>query len=169
MGRGEWGARRGGRQRALEPARLASLFIELADTVLPLEEPQPAVYRLLKHTLERLAVGAGAPGAIRLHFIVRLLRLAGFQPQLDRCTGCSAAVHAVGYWSARQGGLLCPNCLHEDPQAEPAGPAALETLEALCEADQPLALEPGLIQALKSRLDEFLRWRLDKPLKTLTT
>src|SRR3989338_6651522 len=35
-----------GLQRDLETARLASLFIELADAVLPLEEPQAAGYRL---------------------------------------------------------------------------------------------------------------------------
>ena len=95
-----------GLQRDLETTRLAALCVELVDTVVPLEEPQPALYTLLKHTLERLALGGEDLGAARSHFIVRLLRLAGFHPQLTECTGCGAPVRAAGYWSARQGGLL---------------------------------------------------------------
>jgi len=156
-----------GLQRDLPTAQAAALCLELVETVVPLEEPQPAIYHLLKDTLERFALQGGDRPAIRAHFILRFLRLAGFQPQLDECTGCSGAVHTSGYWSARQGGLLCPQCLHEDPKAEPAPPETLEALEALSESDHPFPLDPQLIQRLGRRLDDFLRWRLDHPLKTL--
>ena len=167
-----------GLQRDLETTQLAALCVELVETVVPLEEPQPATYRLLKQTLERLSLGGAEPQAIRAHFILRLLRLAGFQPQLDECTGCGRTVHspppdrrgagqATGYWSARQGGLLCPGCLHEDPKAEPVRLEILEALETLSESEQPPALETGLLPGLRQRLDNFLRWRLDRPLKTL--
>ena len=155
-------------QADLSTARCAALCADLVDTVVPLEEPQPAIYRLLKHTLEHLAIGANDLQTVRIHFIVRLLRLAGFHPQLDECTGCSAAIRAPAYWSARQGGLLCQRCLHEDPSAEQAGPDMLGALEALAEAPQPPALEAPVIAPLTQRLDEFLRWRLDRPLKTIT-
>lgn len=157
-----------GLQRDLETVRLAALCVELVDTVVPLEEPQPNTYRLLKQTLGRLALGGAELQAVRAHFIVRLLRLAGFQPQLDECTGCGQTIQASGYWSAKQGGLLCPSCLHEDPKAEPARPEILEALETLSESDHPPALEAGLLPGLRQRLDHFLRWRLDRPLKTLT-
>jgi DNA repair protein RecO (recombination protein O) len=154
----------------LETMRSAALCADLVDAVVPLEEPQLAVYQLLKQVLERLALGAGEDRlAVRLHFITRLLRLAGFHPQLDECTGCAATVHAGGYWSARQGGFLCPACLHQDPRAEVVTPAMLGALEALAGADQPPPLAPSLAEGLRRRLDEFLRWRLDKPLKTLAT
>ena len=158
-----------GLQRDLETVRLAALCVELVDTVVPLEEPQPATYRLLKQTLERLSLGSTEPQALRAYFILRLLRLAGFQPQLDQCTGCGTLVHGAGYWSAKQGGLVCPRCLHEDPKAEPARPELLEALTALSESEQPPVLEAGLLPGLRQRLDMFLRWRLDRPLKTLTT
>ena len=158
-----------GLQRDLDTARLAALCVELVDTVVPLEEPQPATYRLLKQTLERLSLGSAEPQALRAHFILRLLRLAGFQPQLDQCTGCSAPVHGAGFWSAKQGGLVCPRCLHEDPKAEPARPELLEALSVLSESEHPPAVEPGLLAGLRWHLDAFLRWQLDRPLKTLTT
>ena len=157
-----------GLQRDLETMRLAALCVDLVDTVVPLEEPQPAIYQLLKQMLERLALGGHDPATARIHFIARLLRLAGFHPQLDECTSCRIAVRAAGYWSAQQGGFLCQRCLHEDPAAEAATPEMLTTMEALSEAAQPPALETPLVPVLRQRLDEFLRWRLDRPLKTLT-
>jgi DNA repair protein RecO (recombination protein O) len=156
-----------GLQADLETARLAALCVELADAVVPAAEPQPAIYRLLKHTLEHLAVGGGDRTAMRAHFIVRLLRLSGFHPQLDECAGCGAAVHADGHWSAKEGGLLCGRCLHQDPRAEPAQPELLSALEQLSDAVQPPAIEPQLSALLTRRLDAFLHWRLDRPLKTL--
>jgi len=151
----------------LETMRAAAFCVELADAVVPLEEPQPAVYHLLKDTLERLALDGGDPAALRAHFTVRLLHLAGFQPQLDCCTGCQTVIRHEGYWSAGQGGLLCAGCLHEDPKAEPLSSAFVDALEALSEAALPVPLDPQLLPALQRRLDEFLHWRLDHPLKTM--
>ena len=157
-----------GLQRDLETMRTAAFCVDLADAVVPLEEPQPAAFQLLKDTLERLALGGRDLMMLRLHFIVRLLRLAGFQPQLDQCTACNAPIHAEGFWSARQGGLLCLRCLHEDPHAEAATPELLEALGTLSQAEQPLALDTRLIPTLSRRLTDFLHWRLDRPLKTMT-
>jgi len=154
-------------QGSLETMRTAAFCAELVDTVVPLEEPQPAIYQLLKDTLGRVALEAGMLTAVRVHFVARLLRLAGFQPQVDQCTGCSCTIQSEGYWSARHGGLLCSQCLHEDPKAEAATPDLLTALEELLEAAAPSALEPGLLSALSHRLDEFLQWRLDRPLKTM--
>ena len=156
-------------QRDLETAQVAGFCVDLVDHVVPLEEPQPAVYALLTHTMERLALGGEELLALRSHFIARLLRLAGFQPQLNECTGCGAQLNTAGYWSARQGGLLCSHCLHEDPNAKAASPDMLEALAALSQSDQPVALESTLLPRLSRRLDEFLRWRLDRPLRTMTT
>ena len=154
-------------QQDLGVARLAALCSEIVDTIVPAEEPQPMIYRLFKQTLERLAVGAGDLSTVRIHFIVRLLKLAGFHPQLHECAACRTVVHEAGHWSAREGGLLCANCLHDDPRAEPAAPATLDALAALSDAAQPFALDPAILPVLRERLDEFLRWRLDRPLKTL--
>jgi DNA repair protein RecO (recombination protein O) len=160
-------------QRDLAIMRLAASCIELADVVVPLEDPQPAIYELLKRTLTHLASGGAEQAmATRLHCILRLLRLAGFQPQVTSCTGCdSSLVRGMSderrwSWSARQGGLLCRLCLHEDPRAESIGPEMVEALGTLSEADQPPVVEGALLPLLDQRLNAFLHWRLDRPLKT---
>jgi hypothetical protein len=76
-------------------------------------------------------------------------------------------VHREGYWSARQGGLLCAPCLQEDPSAEALSPAVLDTLDALIKSELPLPIEPQVLPILNQRLEEFLHWRLDHPLKTM--
>lgn len=151
----------------LETMRAAALFAELVDAVVPLEEPQPVIYQLLRDGLERLSLG-GDPAPLSVHFIVRLLRVTGFRPRLDECTGCNAVVQRTGFWSAQQGGLLCQRCLHQDPKADVASCEMLTAMEVLSHTDHPPALEPILIPQLRRWLEEFLRWRVEKPLKTLT-
>ena len=156
--------------RDLEVMRLAASCAELTDAVVELDEPQGPIFELLNGALTRLASGDDRRPAIRIHFVLRLLRLAGFHPQLDECTGCGQHPqdhHA--FWSARQGGLLCEGCLHEDPRAETIAPQWLDMLSSCAEADAPLELESSQAAAIQQRLDEFLRWRLDRPLKTMRT
>ena len=155
-------------QRDLETTRLAAFCVELTDAIVPIEEPQPAIYQLLKQTLTRLAVGTSHLASVRVHFIIRLLRLAGFEPRLDECAGCGTAVRTIGYWSAGQGGLLCPRCLHQDPRADFAATGMLHALATLSDLDDPPPLDPALAPLLSQRLDEFLQWQIDRPLKTLT-
>jgi DNA repair protein RecO (recombination protein O) len=154
-------------QQDLPTAQVAAFCVDLVDTVVPLEDPQPATYRLLRQTLHHLALGGNDLDWLRIYFVVRVLHLAGFRPRLDHCTGCDAVVHDQGYWSVKQGGLVCERCLHTDPQAEKASPEALHMLDALAQAEEPLVVVPTLIPLLRRRLDDFLRWHLERPLKTM--
>ncbi len=154
--------------RDLEWMRLATFCAELVDAVLELEEPQPQIFVLLSGMLSRLTTeSAMHRQGLRIHFVLRLLRLAGFQPQLDECVGCGRRPVARGFWSARQGGLLCERCLHEDPTAEAVSAEWVEALSSSAESDTPLLLDNGQGTLMQQRLDEFLRWRLDRPLKTM--
>ena len=154
-------------QQELDTAQTAAFFVELADMVAPLEEPQPATYHLLRQALERLSGGIGTRQDVRMHFITRLLRLAGFQPQLTECAACGSSAFDEAHWSAKQGGILCRSCLHQDPKAELMAPELVAALETLSNAELPVPVDARLMPGLAWRLDEFLRWRLDHPLKTM--
>ena len=155
-------------QLDLGTARIAASCVELADVLLELDEPHPEVFRLLKNTLARLACAGQEAQAIRIAFVLNLLTLTGFHPQLDECTGCGGRPTSRGFWSVAQGGLLCESCLHRDPRAE-----AVESqwFERLAHASENGAIPFDHQQAttMQRRLDEFLRWRLERPLKTLAT
>jgi len=157
-----------GLQRDVDTMRLACRFVDVVDTVVPIEEPQPSVYHLLRFALESLNEDRTDPGELQAYVLVRLLRLAGFHPQLDECVDCGAHPKTPAHWSPRQGGLLCAACLHEDPKAQPASRELLDMIERLADSDHPLPLDVGLSQRLQSCIHDFLAWRLDRPLKTMT-
>ena len=148
--------------------RLAASCAELVDVLVEPDEPQPLIFALLHSTLARLSGNPSELLISRIHFILRLLRLVGFQPQLDECAGCGRPPEGRrGFWSPKQGGLLCERCLHHDPHAELMEPRQLEGLSRSAESDHPHPLELRDATAIQQRLDEFLRWRLDRPLKTM--
>ena len=152
----------------LDVIRLAASCVELVDAVVELGDAHREVFELLRATLERLANGDPAgPAATRIHFVLRLLRLIGFQPQLDECTSCNQHPRTRGFWSARQGGLLCERCLHEDPKAPEISTAFIELLSSCDDSFTPQPLETQWALTLRHHLDEFLRWRIDRPLKTM--
>ncbi len=153
-------------QEDLPTARLAAFFVDLAETVVPLEDPQPKLYHLLKDALERLAVGQTEPSELRVRVVLRMLRLAGFEPQVDQCAHCTVRVDSDGFWSARVGGLLCRKCLHEDANAERMSALQLETLQQLSDEDAISIMDSSVLEVLRRHLDEFLTWRLDRPLRT---
>ena len=152
----------------LETMRFAASCGELVDVLTETNEPQPAIFTLLRDTLERLSASMHALLPVRIHFILRLLRLVGFQPQLDQCVACGRPAQGQrAFWSVRQGGLMCEGCLHQDPRAHPIAPEFLAAMSRCAEADEPQALEPAQAQALHRKVDEFLRWRVDRPLKAM--
>ena len=157
-----------GLARDLESIRVAATCIELTDVVVEPDEPQPQIFELLKATLQRLSSGDTRLGSIRIHFVLRLLKLAGFHPQLDACAHCNRGLigHAAS-WSSKQGGLLCDDCLHEDPRAERMGSELIDVLAACAATDEPLEVASPTAIVLLPRLHEFLHWRLDRPLRTL--
>lgn len=146
----------------------AASCAELADAVIETEEPHAEIFELLKRTLTRLSSGDTRLAAIRIHFVLRTLRLAGFHPQLDECTGCTRRLlQQQAFWSAKEGGLLCERCLHEDPHASPIAPQLLDVLSSCAESREPIEIDAEQAKAIQHRLDAFLRWQIDRPLKTL--
>jgi DNA repair protein RecO (recombination protein O) len=105
----------------------AAYAVELLDCFAVTEENRP-LYRLLVETLGRLSEGAD-PAVVVRHFELRLLEQAGYRPELFRCVGCGREIRPEGqYFSAREGGVLCPQC---GPGRRDASPISLGALKVL--------------------------------------
>jgi DNA repair protein RecO (recombination protein O) len=88
----------------------AAYVIELIDRFTLDRDSNQALYRLLIHTLERLAAQSKSAGAI-LHFQLRLLEKVGYRPEVFRCVGCGEELRPQDqYFSMNEGGVLCPDC-----------------------------------------------------------
>jgi DNA repair protein RecO (recombination protein O) len=88
----------------------ASYVVELLDKFTYEEGENPSLYRLLTDTLARLSRESDPFLSLR-YYEVRLLDLLGFRPQLFQCSVCGKEITAQDqYFSASQGGAVCPIC-----------------------------------------------------------
>ncbi len=104
----------------------ASYLIELLDRFTYEEGPNQALYRLITESLTRLCQPNNLDLVTR-YYEMRLLDNLGFRPQLFECALCGAEIKAENqYFSAQQGGVLCPKC---GPQVDGSRPVSLQALK----------------------------------------
>ena len=84
----------------------ANVMLETVDQVTPEKEPNAAVYRMLVGALAELD-NHDAP-LVLAGFLLKLLSLEGFQPQLDVCVACGSASNLVAF-DVDDGGMRCIN------------------------------------------------------------
>lgn len=89
----------------------AAYIVELLDRFTYEDDTENnAIFRLLADTLSRLGKEADPWLAIR-YYEVRLLEFLGYRPHLFECANCGREIKAESqYFSAAQGGALCPDC-----------------------------------------------------------
>lgn len=104
----------------------ASYVIELLDRSTTDEVENRALYNLLSRTLTRLNRGDN-PNLVTRYYELRLLDYVGFRPQLINCARCETKIQPEDqYFSALQGGVICPKCGQRDPEARPISMQALK-------------------------------------------
>lgn len=96
----------------------ASYLAELLNQLTEDRQENAAVYNLLAGSLRVLAEGVN-PFAVTRHYELALLSLLGFRPELFACVRCGAEiVPAKNAFSARLGGIICPDCREADASAQ---------------------------------------------------
>lgn len=105
------------------PTRIAyaSYWAELIDAWMEDHVLQAELYHLLRHALSELDRGVTSEALLSILFQMRLLRLSGHRPNLDRCGVCRKALDAMrpdmlGVDIAR-GGIACLDCLPRSTDA----------------------------------------------------
>jgi len=87
-----------------------SLLAEITEAVLPEREPQDAAFRLLLHVVRGIRQ-TRQPALPLGYFLVWTMRLAGWLPDLEHCSGCHReAAQQPLYWSLSLPGLYCALC-----------------------------------------------------------
>jgi len=106
----------------------ASYVVELLDRFTYEEGENRSLYRLLVDTLTSLACGDEVERTLR-YYEIRLLDLLGFRPQLFRCARCEREIQPEDqFFSAEDGGVLCPTCGVVTQGARPLSMQALKYL-----------------------------------------
>jgi DNA repair protein RecO (recombination protein O) len=148
----------------------ASYVIELLDRFTYEEGENPELYRLLADTMNRLDKELDPLIVVR-YYEFRLLDLVGFRPQLFNCVSCGNEIKAENqYFSASQGGVLCPNCGLKQEGAQPVSMDALRFLRHFQRSSYVEAsrarLSPGVSREIEWLMQHYLTYLLERGLNT---
>jgi DNA repair protein RecO (recombination protein O) len=148
----------------------ASYAVELLDRFTYEEGENLAMFRLLRDTLSRLAKGENPPFALR-YYELRLLELLGYRPQLFTCAHCEEEIKPRDqYFSAEQGGVLCPRCGQGVPGVLPVSMNALKYLRHLQRSNyleaSRASIPPQVNAEMENLLQVYITYLLERKLNT---
>lgn len=124
---------------SIEGLAAASYFVQLLYDVSLAGEPDAAVLRLALNALYALAKGVRPHRLVKSAFELRLMALAGFEPELDVCAGCGG--RNTAFFSMTDACVYCENCAAprrlSGDRIYPLYPAALDAMRYIVSADMP--------------------------------
>ncbi len=90
---------------------IAGYTIDLANKFLQTGEKDERIFHFLREWLEFLDQSGEMSSALVYAFILKLLFLLGFRPELDKCVNCESEDVAGFYYSG--GGVICADCTNK--------------------------------------------------------
>lgn len=144
----------------LQKTAYAAYLVELLDRFTYEDGPNFPLYRLLLDSLKRLDEGDKL--FVLIHYYeIRLLDLMGFRPQLFQCVLCGDEITPRDqFFSAMQGGVICPKCGHRGEDARLISMAALRYLRHFQRStyQEALAADPDVKTA--EEVEQIMHWYL---------
>ena len=150
----------------------ACLVAEVADKVLEDRHPVDDVFELVAITLDRLNAPERVARADAAWFLMRILELLGYQPQLQDCAGCGTPLPESPAWfSPLLGGVLCARCGSHDQAGSPVSVNGLKVLRLMAAGGEALydrlKLPVALLDEVEQALEAQLEYHLDRHLKSI--
>ncbi|HOG23779.1 MAG TPA: DNA repair protein RecO [Candidatus Omnitrophota bacterium] len=152
----------------LETIAYGSFLCELVDELTEIQDPHPAILELLLTAFHYLSVIP--PEKLTTVFTVKFFGEMGLIPYTESCVSCNAKPIERGYFSIKQGALLCDGCRSRDQGAPAISPAGLELLRTLSRMDMTEGLrQPHSAHAfteVRRLITQFLNYRTGKVLRS---
>ncbi len=131
-------------------------LLELTDNLTPPEEKNISIFELLRASLDLLDRGLDTE-KIWISFQIKVMKLAGFKPELENCLVCGKEVNSNTYFSLNYGGLLCLGCREKDKNAKRLLKGTLASLLYIDREDFKKLYSFNLTRRIKDELQELLR------------
>ena len=156
----------------IELLSLASYFVQLTDTVAQEGDEMSELLSLLLNALYALAKLKRPQKLVKAVFELRLMCLAGFAPQLDRCTDCGSHTPEKPRLSLYGGGVHCPGCAPGAPgKSVLLCGASLAAMRHVCSAGEKKIFSFTLDESSDERFctacEEYTLAQLDRGFGTL--
>jgi len=136
----------------------ASYVVELLDRFTYEEGENRDLYHLLVDTLTRLSQAKNIELVLR-YYEVRLLDIVGFRPQLFQCTGCGTEILPQDqYFSAQQGGVLCPICGVRTRGSVPISMVTLKYLRHFQRSNYSDAMRARITSTINQEIENIMQY-----------
>jgi DNA repair protein RecO (recombination protein O) len=150
----------------------ACLVAEVVDKVLEERHPVDEIFQLVVATLINLNAMDRLPRADAAWFLMRILDILGYLPQLEDCPSCGARLpEASGWFSPLLGGVLCARCGAHEQAGSPVTVNGLKVLRLMAAGQAELydriRLSTDLLSETEQALQAQLEYHLDRRLKSL--
>ena len=152
----------------LERLSYASYFIDLLNELVEVEDPNPALFNLLRESLLFLSSGASCKRTARI-FEIKFFELLGLMPEIKFCVVCRTENPDTPHFNVSLGGICCKNCLNTGEM--PVSKGTLNFLEHARRAPfkelhhVKVSLEVGT--TLEKMLRRFVDFHLSHKLKSV--
>lgn len=154
----------------LERIGYAAYVVELLDRFVYEEGENASLFHLLTDTLTRLDAEPDAWPVVR-YYEMRLLDMLGFRPQLFACANCEAEIQPQDqFFSAAQGGVLCPGCGAGLPEVRSVSLETLKYMRHFQRSSYAVARrahpDPATRQAVEELVQAYLTYLLERGLNS---
>src|SRR5918999_1210076 len=146
-------------RRDYERLTAASALAEIVEKITPERERAHSVYDLLLGGLRALVVDRG--GTVVPAFLVKLLSLSGYHPELRACAGCGGLGPALG-------GAVCEACWRMDRDSLRLATDRIELLLKLLSSDFGVTADRDATFDLMIALRAYTEFHLERPLKSIS-
>jgi DNA repair protein RecO (recombination protein O) len=136
----------------------------MVEKLTPERERALSTYALLLAALKSLAAGGG-PTVVPA-FIVKLLSISGYHPQLQMCAGCGNGGELSAF-SSSLGGAICEMCWRDDREAVRLASDRIELLGRFLLEDFGHPAEAAEINEVTQVLKSYTEYHLERPLRSL--
>ncbi len=145
-------------------------IVELLDAFTEEHDESRLLYGLLRDALGWLCTTGDLRRTAR-YYELRLLDLAGYRPGLFTCVICGDTIQPQDqYYSAADGGVVCPRCAHNRPRLRALSLRALKVLRYLqtrsFDAVEQLTLGEAVQNECERLLHEALAFYLERRLRS---
>jgi DNA repair protein RecO (recombination protein O) len=152
-------------RRDYERLTAASALAEIVEKITPERERAHSVYDLLLGGLRALTVDRG--GTVVPAFLVKLLSLSGYHPELRTCAGCGG-LGPLGGFSPALGGAVCEACWRMDRDSLRLATDRIELLLRLLSSDFGVTADRAATFDLLMALRAYSEFHLERPLKSIS-
>ncbi|MBU0467627.1 MAG: DNA repair protein RecO [Candidatus Omnitrophica bacterium] len=147
----------------------ANYILELVDSIMPLEQVNKMVYKLMLEYLNSLETVKDIDKLVHV-FQIKILLLSGFRPHIDSCVKCNKIIHGRARFSMTSGGLICSNCPTKETSFNVISKGAIASILHIEQGQWDDCLRLGLTESvrkeLKYILNNFLIYHLEKRIRS---